>query len=50
MKMERNISKEEIIRAARKAIADKQAWMKTVEIGGSIQQLRKDGVKIVKLD
>lgn len=39
-----------MIQAARKAVADKMAWMRTVAEGGSVKQLRKDGVRIVKLD
>lgn len=45
-----NNTKEQMIQAAKKAVADKMAWMKTVAEGGSVQQLRKEGIKIVKLD
>lgn len=45
-----NNTKEKMIQAVRKAVADKMAWMRTVAEGGSVKQLRKDGVRIVKLD
>lgn len=45
-----NNTKERMIQAAKKAVADKMVWMKTVAEGGCVQQLRKDGIKIVKLN
>lgn len=45
-----NNTKERMVQAARKAVADKMAWMKTVAEGGSVKQLREAGIKIVKLD
>lgn len=39
-----------MVQAARKAVADKMAWMKTVAEGGSIKELGEAGIKIVKLD
>lgn len=48
--MKKNNTKEEMIQAAKKAVADKMVWMKTVTEGGSVKQLREDGIKIVKLD
>lgn len=45
-----NNTKEKMIQAARKAVADKTVWMKTVAEGGSVKQLREAGIKIVKLD
>lgn len=45
-----NNTKERMVQAARKAVADKMAWMKTVAEGGSVKQLREAGIRIVKLD
>lgn len=45
-----NNTKEKMIQAAKKAVADKMVWMRTVAEGGSVKQLRKDGIRIVKLD
>lgn len=36
--------------AARKAVADKMVWIKTVVECGSVKQLKKDGIRIVRLD
>lgn len=33
-----NNTKEKMIQAARKAVADKMAWMRTVAEGGSVKQ------------
>ena len=38
-----------MIHAAKKAVADKKAWMKAVSEGTPVQKLRHDGIKIVKL-
>ncbi|MFV0582178.1 MAG: hypothetical protein ACK5N4_09040 [Parabacteroides gordonii] len=50
MKMkEFNSTKQEMIHAAKKAVADKKAWMKAVSEGTSVQKLRSEGIKVVKL-
>ena len=50
MKMkEFNSTKQEMIHAAKKAVADKKAWMKAVSEGTSGQKLRSEGIKVVKL-
>ncbi|WP_293715339.1 hypothetical protein [uncultured Parabacteroides sp.] len=44
-----NSTKQEMICTAKKAVADKKAWMKAVSEGTSIQKLRNEGVRVVKL-
>lgn len=46
----KNNTKEKMNQAVRKAVADKMVWMKTVVECGSVNQLEKDGIRIVRLD
>lgn len=45
-----NNAKEKMIQTARRAVTDKMTWMRTVAEGSFVKQLRKDGIRIVKLD
>ena len=44
-----NSTKQRMIFTAKKVVADKKAWMKAVSEGTSVQKLRNEGVKVVKL-
>ena len=41
--------KSRIVKAARKAVADKREWLETVSQKGAVSQLREKGIKVVKL-
>ena len=41
-----NSTKQRMICAAKKAVADKKAWMKAVSEGTSVQKLRNEGTAV----